>query len=496
MSEILRPTDLDVQLNEAFSELNISSGQRIKALVLLKPLKEKSPSHREHYEHSVRVGFLAKKIGQFMNLDAKALFFAGLFHDLGKQEVDTELLGKTDPWTEEDKRRMQAHVLAGFNILKDKFDFSAEIIVRHHMFQPNRYPQVLPPFLHDYSEGTKTIIGEYARVLALADVYDALHRENSKFGEKRRLTDQEIEEYMIEHNPDKRKLIEDLYRADIFINSEKNRETEVQMTLYESIWGELPKRTPRETGRQVMLAAALEPLSGKIGNTTRYRNASRFLKLEYFVAGGINLGESFEELAERIETAGRQPSVIYDLALKAQKDSLKNRSGGRVNQGIIEILLPLVASQHIYNSDNSLSADEMLNKAVVVLGATSVEDIEYLRKMKRFAFDASAYTGRIVPQHPEAVSVLDYYKRDLEVASNPTSIAHNREFVEGFPTVRLVYERLSNPRTEKLSQNVEDAYRSALSAHDPKVGRGFIADCIAAGIYLYLSQNPKSKLVS
>jgi putative nucleotidyltransferase with HDIG domain len=496
MSEILPADDLDIQLHETFFELGITPDQKLAALALVRPLKERDSVHREHYEHSVRVALLARRIGSFMHLDEKALFFAGLFHDLGKQEIDIDLLGKTGPWTEGDKQRIQEHVMVGYNILKGKFDFSAEIILFHHRFQTNGYPQELPPFLHDYSEGTKVVIKEYARLLALADVYDALHRENSQFGEKRRLSDVEIEEQMVEHNPDRRELVEDLYRAEIFINAEKARETEAQKRLYEGIWGEVDKRTPRETGRQVMLAAALEPISDKNGNTTRYGNMSRFLKLEYFVAGGINLGESFEEMARRIDIARGQPLLLYDLALKAQKDSLKNRSGGRVNQGIIEILLPLVASQHIYNSDYSLSVDEILNKAVEVLGNTSKEDIEYLRHMKRFAFDLSSYTDRTVPEHPEAATVLDYYQRDLISSSNPTSIAHNRELVKGFPTVRLIYENLSNPRIDRFSHSIEDAYRKALSIHDPDVGRGFIADCIAAGIYLYLSQNPRSKLVS
>lgn len=495
MSEMLQPNDLNIQLHEAFFELGISEEQKTTALTLLQPLKEKDPTHREHYEHSVRVGLLAKRIGSFMHLDERALFFAGLFHDLGKQEIDEDLLGKTDPWTDEDREKIQEHVTAGYNLLKGKFDFSAEIILLHHRFQPNGYPQDLPPFLHDYSEGTKTLIKEYARVLALADVYDALRRENSRFGEKRRLADQEIEEYMLEHNPDRRELIEELYRAEIFRNADKTRETDAQKRLYEEAWGELPSKTPRETGRQVMLAAALEPVSDKGGNTTRYSNASRFLKLEYFITAGINLGESFEELAQRIDSAGGQPSVIYDLALKAQRDSVRNRSGGRVNQGIIEVLVPIVASQHIYNSEDSLSADEVLEKAVEVLDNTSAEDIEHLRQMKRLAFDLSSYTDRIVPQHPGAVSVLDYYKKDLDQSSNPTTIAHNREFAEGFPTVRFVYEALSDPRSDRFSQNIEDAYRKALLAHNPRVGRGFVADCIAAGIYLYLSQNPKAKFV-
>ncbi len=494
MSEFLQPNDLDIQLHEAFFELGIDEEIKKSALELLNPLKEKDPIHKEHYEHCVRVGLLASQIGGFMNLDQKALFFSGLFHDLGKQEIDEELLGKTDPWTQSDYEAIQKHPLIGHELLRGKFDFSAEIILLHHTFQKDGYPKDLPPFLHDYSEGTKTLISEYARVLAIADVYDALHRENSKFGEKRKLSDQEIEDYMLEHNPDRKELIESLYRAGIFINKDKSQESDVQRQIYEEIWTEIPKRTPRETGRQVVLAAALEPIADKRGNTTRFSNASRFLKLEYFITAGINLGESFENLAERIDALVIQPEVIYDLALKAQKDSLRNRSGGRVNQGIIELLMPIVASQHLFNSDNTLATEEVLARAIEVLSNTSSTDIEKLRQMKRLAFNMSAYTTREVPEYPEACNVLDYYQQDLVNSTNPTSIAHNGEFVNGFPTIKLIYDELSD-FDGNFSDKIERAYRKALIAHDPNVGRGFIADCIAAGIYLYLSQNPKAKLV-
>jgi HD-GYP domain-containing protein (c-di-GMP phosphodiesterase class II) len=57
---------------------------------------------------------------------------------------------------------------------------------------------------------------EYGRILAIADVYDALHRKNSKYGESKYLTDEEIKQKMLEGNTDRVDLIEDLYEAGIF----------------------------------------------------------------------------------------------------------------------------------------------------------------------------------------------------------------------------------------------------------------------------------------
>jgi HD-GYP domain-containing protein (c-di-GMP phosphodiesterase class II) len=218
-AELPKPTELEIQVYHVFDELEIGPQIRTKIFTLLQPLKEKSAIHHEHYEHSLRVGLLAKKIAGFLHLEEKPLFFAGLLHDLGKQKIRSDLLGKTQAWTEEDTKEIEPHVTIGYDLLKGKFDFSADIAVGHHTSQKNGYPQDLPTSLHDYSEETRKIIPEYRRLLALADIYDALHREDGKLGVKRKLTDTQIEEQMLKSNHDKKGLIEDLYGAGIFINT-------------------------------------------------------------------------------------------------------------------------------------------------------------------------------------------------------------------------------------------------------------------------------------
>ncbi len=187
---------------------------------LLVPFKEKSPTHKEHYLHSLRVGLLAAKIGSFLGLPEKPFLYSGIFHDLGKQGIREELLGKKEEWTKEDRDEVSGHVMKGFNRLRGKFDFTADIIKLHHTFQPESYPAIIPDFLYNYSLESQAAIMEFGRILALADVYDALHRVNSKFGELRRLTDQEIEDQMFAHNADKSSLVADLYGAGIFVNSD------------------------------------------------------------------------------------------------------------------------------------------------------------------------------------------------------------------------------------------------------------------------------------
>lgn len=216
-------TNCEIKLEDAFKELGVKDQIKSKALSLLQPLKEKNEIHRKHYEHCVRVGLLAKDMAAFLNLDKKALFYAGLLHDIGKQDIPAEILGKKDGWTNNDALKIQEHVMEGYKLLQGKFDFSAEIILWHHKFQENGYPQEIPPLLHNYSDISDIKIAEYGRILAIADVYDALHRDDNKFSTNRCLSDTEIEDKMLNTNYDKKQLIVDLYNANIFVNSDKGK---------------------------------------------------------------------------------------------------------------------------------------------------------------------------------------------------------------------------------------------------------------------------------
>mgnify|MGYP001614102977 FL=1 len=197
-------------------ELGISDTNKMLIASLLTPLRDKSPVTQFHYLHSLRVGLLARQIGRFIHHEEKPLLFAGALHDLGKCQTPLHILGRTDTWSEEDQHVIEQHVMDGYRLLRGRFDFSAEIMLWHHRFQEHGYPQEFPPFLHYYRESMKLLIREYGRIVALADVYDALHRIDGKFGKKKELTGEEIKENMLIFNPDRKRLVLALYDADIF----------------------------------------------------------------------------------------------------------------------------------------------------------------------------------------------------------------------------------------------------------------------------------------
>lgn len=201
---------------DACRELRISATNQAHLFSFLAPLKTKDEVTHFHYLHSLRVGLLARAIGRFTYHEEKPLFFAGVLHDLGKCQTPLHILGRTDSWDDEDQRVVESHVMDGYHLLSGRFDISAEIMLWHHRFQEDGYPEKLPPFLHRYNETTKLLIREYGRIVALADVYDALHRVDAKFGITRPLTGEEIQQKMFEMNPDRKKLIAVLYDARIF----------------------------------------------------------------------------------------------------------------------------------------------------------------------------------------------------------------------------------------------------------------------------------------
>ena len=96
------------------------------------------------YWHCVRVALCGVKVAEALNLDFKALFYAGLMH------AD----------------------IHGYYLLKGVYDFSAEIILRHRRYYSDGCPQNLPHSRVRYSEEAKKLIDRYARILAIIDFYE------------------------------------------------------------------------------------------------------------------------------------------------------------------------------------------------------------------------------------------------------------------------------------------------------------------------------------
>jgi putative nucleotidyltransferase with HDIG domain len=120
--------------------------------------------------HSERVTQLGIKIGERMGLakeEIDILHRGGLLHDIGKIGVPAAILDKPDRLTDEEYEIMKKHPEIGANILQPIAAYSDVIpIVRQHheRWNGSGYPDGLA--------GRQ--IHPYARIFAVADVYDAI----------------------------------------------------------------------------------------------------------------------------------------------------------------------------------------------------------------------------------------------------------------------------------------------------------------------------------
>ena len=123
------------------------------------------------FYHSVNVTVLSLVIGLAMNLSPKDMYsigIASLLHDIGKIFTPNEILDKPGPLTFEEYKVIRKHPEDGYKYVKEKLSTHTKIylaILEHHeRFNGTGYPKQI----------AGKDIGLFARIISVADVYDAL----------------------------------------------------------------------------------------------------------------------------------------------------------------------------------------------------------------------------------------------------------------------------------------------------------------------------------
>ena len=121
--------------------------------------------------HVDRVSQMAISIGKDMgvsNSELEALRFGGILHDIGKMGVPSEILNKPGPLNDEEWEIMKRHPEIGYRIclpLKKNLGNALDIVRHHHeKLDGSGYPDGL----------RNDEISMVARIMAVADIYDAL----------------------------------------------------------------------------------------------------------------------------------------------------------------------------------------------------------------------------------------------------------------------------------------------------------------------------------
>ncbi|MCO1603955.1 HD-GYP domain-containing protein [Desulfosporosinus nitroreducens] len=123
------------------------------------------------FHHSINTTIIGLVLGIASGFSEQKLIEFGmgiLMHDIGKILIPENILNKKTPLTDEEFEEIKRHTIDGFNILRKNNDFgllSAHVAFQHQeKWDGTGYPRGLKGYE----------IHEYARLAAVADVYEAL----------------------------------------------------------------------------------------------------------------------------------------------------------------------------------------------------------------------------------------------------------------------------------------------------------------------------------
>ena len=123
------------------------------------------------YAHCINVSLICTVFAKWLKLppsEVDKLTLCGLLHDIGKLAIPDNIIRKPDKLTADEYNIIKTHTLQGYNILKGYKNINNDIkesaLMHHERCDGTGYPLGL----------TGDKINKYAKVVAIADVYDAM----------------------------------------------------------------------------------------------------------------------------------------------------------------------------------------------------------------------------------------------------------------------------------------------------------------------------------
>jgi putative nucleotidyltransferase with HDIG domain len=122
------------------------------------------------YVHSLNVSLICNIFAGWLKLsheDTRILTLGGLLHDIGKMLVPKEIITKVGRLTEEEFKVIKTHTVKGYQVLKDQpIDLRVKYaaLMHHERCDGTGYPN---GFVAEQ-------IDEFSKIIAIADVYDAM----------------------------------------------------------------------------------------------------------------------------------------------------------------------------------------------------------------------------------------------------------------------------------------------------------------------------------
>ena len=122
------------------------------------------------YTHSMNVAMICNVFAQWLGMspdEVKLATACGTLHDIGKLRIDDGIIKKPGKLTDEEFKTIQSHPVFGYRILQNQKiseHIKLSALEHHEKCDGSGYPMHLP--------GDK--IDKFAKLVAIADVYDAM----------------------------------------------------------------------------------------------------------------------------------------------------------------------------------------------------------------------------------------------------------------------------------------------------------------------------------
>ena len=169
LDDIADGKGMDVEkIESASSVITESILRNVDAMVSLTRIKEHDAYTAMHCMNVCTLVVAMGQAGHIRQSEMPMIVTAALLHDIGKTLVPLEILNKPGPFEPHELQEMRSHATYSGDILREAGGFSEEAIAiatqHHEMMDGTGYPLGL--------KGDQ--IHPYARMTAVADVYDAL----------------------------------------------------------------------------------------------------------------------------------------------------------------------------------------------------------------------------------------------------------------------------------------------------------------------------------
>ncbi len=167
LKRIMKAEKKEMQTHEKLEQVSLNVIRSLASAIDAKDRYTSGHSHRVA-EYSKAI---AKRMGKSEE-DQRIIYIAGLLHDVGKIRVPESVINKNGRLTDDEFNQIRIHPVSGFHILKDihedvRVGYGAKY--HHERYDGKGYPNGL--------EGTN--IPEVARIIGVADAYDAMTSDRS-----------------------------------------------------------------------------------------------------------------------------------------------------------------------------------------------------------------------------------------------------------------------------------------------------------------------------